>query len=62
MSRSQTRSEQIRIGERGSCPSPQITRFLKKIEKDDKFLTSCLTIAREAEHRVKQNNCVDIYR
>ena len=33
-----------------------------KIEKDDKFLTSCLAIAREAEHKVKQNNCVDIYR
>ena len=40
----------------------QIARFIKKIEKDDKFLTSCLTIAREAEHKVMQNNCVDIYR
>ena len=40
----------------------QISRFIKKIEKDDKFLTSCLTIAKEAEHKVKQNNCVDIYR
>lgn len=40
----------------------QISRFIKKIEKEDKFLTSCLTIAREAEHKVKQNNCVDIYR
>ena len=40
----------------------QISRFIKKIEKDDKFLTSCLTIAREAEHKVMQNNCVDIYR
>ena len=43
-------------------PYSQINRFLKKIEKDDKFLTSCLTIAKEAEHKVKQNNCVDIYR
>ena len=40
----------------------QISRFIKKIEKDDKFLNSCLSIALEAEHKVKQNNCVDIYR
>ena len=59
-------SDQVREYHHGkgeeNCPYSQINRFLKKIEKDDKFLTSCLTIAKDAEHRVKQNNCVDIYR
>ena len=27
-------------------------RFLKKIEKDERYLTSCLNIAKEAEHKV----------
>ena len=40
----------------------QMARYIKKIEKDEKFISSCLGIAQEAEHRVKQNNCVDIYR
>ena len=39
-----------------------MARFLKKIEKDDRFLGSCLNIAYLAEHNVKQNNCVDIYK
>ena len=52
----------IYIERLSSYASFQISRFIKKIEKDDKFLTSCLTIAKEAEHKVKQNNCVDIYR
>ena len=39
-----------------------MARYIKKIEKDEKFISSCLGIAQEAEHRVKQNNCVDIYR
>ena len=39
-----------------------MARYIKKIEKDEKFISSCLGIALEAEHRVKQNNCVDIYR
>ena len=37
-------------------------RFIKKIEKDDGFVGTCLKIATAAEHFVKQNNCVDIYR
>ena len=40
----------------------KISRFIKKIEKDDKFLSSCLALASAAEHNVKQNSCVDIYR
>ena len=59
---SQTRSQPARQGGLTLMLHIQISRFIKKIEKDDKFLTSCLTIAREAEHKVMQNNCVDIYR
>ena len=57
-----SRNTYVYIERLSSSASFQISRFIKKIEKDDKFLTSCLTIAREAEHKVKQNNCVDIYR
>ena len=35
--------------------SVKVGRFLKKIEKDERYLTSCLNIAKEAEHKVSNN-------
>ena len=39
----------------------QVNRFLKKIEKDEAFLTSALGLAYSMEEKVKQNNAVEIY-
>ena len=39
----------------------QVNRFLKKIEKTDKFLDSALVFTSNAEEKVKQNNALEIY-
>ena len=39
----------------------QVNRYLKKIEKDDGYLTSALYLAHMMEEKVKQNNAVEIY-
>ena len=38
-----------------------MNRFLKKIEKTDKFLDSALQFTVQAEEKVKQNNALEIY-
>ena len=39
----------------------QVNRYLKKIEKDDNYLTSALYLSHLMEEKVKQNNAVEIY-
>ena len=39
----------------------QVNRYLKKIEKDDGFLSSAVNLANLMEEKVKQNNAVEIY-
>ena len=39
----------------------QVSRFLKKIEKTDKFLDSSLLFTTSAEEKVMQNNALEIY-
>ena len=41
--------------------SDQVNRYLKKIEKDDGYLTSALYLSHLMEEKVKQNNAVEIY-
>lgn len=44
-----------------SKESDQVNRYLKKIEKDDSFLTSALYLSQLMEEKVKQNIAVEIY-
>lgn len=39
----------------------QVNRYLKKIEKDDNYVTSALGLASMMEEKVKQNIAVEIY-
>ena len=39
----------------------QVNRYLKKIEKDESFLNSAVSLANMMEEKVKQNNAVEIY-
>ena len=39
----------------------QVNRYLKKIEKDEGFLNSAMSLATIMEEKVKQNNAVEIY-
>ena len=39
----------------------QVNRYLKKIEKDDNYVTSALVLASMMEEKVKQNIAVEIY-
>ena len=39
----------------------QVNRYLKKIEKDDNYVTSALGLANMMEEKVKQNIAVEIY-
>ena len=39
----------------------QVNRYLKKIEKDDNYVTSALGLANMMEEKVKQNMAVEIY-
>lgn len=39
----------------------QVLRYRKKVEKDEAFVTSFVSLGEVMEHTVKQNNAVDIY-
>ena len=39
----------------------QVRRYIKKIEKDDKYLKQVLGLSKLAEDKVKQNNAVEIF-
>uniref|UniRef100_A0A3Q2ZT59 Dynein axonemal intermediate chain 2 n=1 Tax=Kryptolebias marmoratus TaxID=37003 RepID=A0A3Q2ZT59_KRYMA len=39
----------------------QTIRFRKKVEKDDGYINSILQLGSVMEHRIKQNNSIDIY-
>ena len=39
----------------------QVNRFLKKIEKDEFFIESVLSLSLSTERKVRQNNAIDIY-
>ena len=39
----------------------QVNRYLKKIEKDDNYVTSALGLANMMEEKVRQNIAVEIY-